>query len=119
MSLPANIRVNLAAPFPLIVKGSGPIAVAKNNGIWTISLNYLAFGKAQSVPDPANTYVANTPMKFNVATFDSFGNPCLSTFDSRADTNGASIVSREIPFSQVLAVEGTYEFDFLLTVAGA
>lgn len=56
MTLPANIRVNLAAPFPSIIKGSGPIAIAKRNGIWTVSLNFAGFGTAQSVPDPANTY---------------------------------------------------------------
>jgi hypothetical protein len=38
MALPANIRVNLSAPFPALVIGGGGIAVAKNNGVWTISL---------------------------------------------------------------------------------
>lgn len=57
MTVPANIRVNIGAPFPATVKGSGPISVAKKNGIWTVALNYLAFGQAQNVPDPSNTYV--------------------------------------------------------------
>jgi hypothetical protein len=57
MSLPANIRVNLAAPFPATVKGSGVVAVAKANGIWTVSLNFAAVALLQAVPDPANTYV--------------------------------------------------------------
>jgi hypothetical protein len=56
MTQPANIRVNLAAPFPATVKGSGVVAIAKANGIWTVSLNYAALGLAQSVPDPNNTY---------------------------------------------------------------
>jgi hypothetical protein len=56
MSLPANIRVNVGAPFPATVKGLGAIAVSKANGIWTIFLNYLGFGTAGTVPDPANTY---------------------------------------------------------------
>lgn len=56
MTLPANIRVNMAAPFPALVKGSGAIAIAKLNGIWTVSLNFNAIAKAQTVPDPANTY---------------------------------------------------------------
>jgi hypothetical protein len=38
MTLPANIRVNLTAPFPALVQGIGPISVAKANGIWTIGL---------------------------------------------------------------------------------
>lgn len=57
MTLPANIRINMSAPFPALVKGSGAIAIAKQNGIWTVSLNFAAFGQAPAVPDPANTYV--------------------------------------------------------------
>lgn len=57
MTLPANIRVNMGAPFPATVKGSGAVTVAKQNGIWTVALNYAAFGTSQTVPDPANTYV--------------------------------------------------------------
>lgn len=56
MSLPANIRVNMSAPFPATVRGSGTIGVSKRSGLWTIFLNYLGFGRAQNVPDPANTY---------------------------------------------------------------
>jgi hypothetical protein len=56
MTLPANIRVNMSAPFPATVKGSGAIGVSKVNGIWTIFLNYLGFGTAPAVADPANTY---------------------------------------------------------------
>jgi len=36
MVLPANIRVNVGAPFPTLVRGSGPISLLKVNGIWTI-----------------------------------------------------------------------------------
>lgn len=57
MNLPANIRVNLAAPFPSLVKGSGVVAVSKRNGIWTVALNFGALGLSQSVPDVTNTYV--------------------------------------------------------------
>lgn len=57
MTLPANIRINMSAPFPATVRGSGAIAIVKQSGIWTVSLNYKAFGLAQTVPDPANTYV--------------------------------------------------------------
>lgn len=57
MTLPANIRVNMSAPFPAMVRGSGVVAVTKANGIWTVSLNYAALGLSAAVPDPANTYV--------------------------------------------------------------
>jgi hypothetical protein len=56
MSLPANIRVNLSAPFPATVKGSGVVAVAKANGIWTVSLNFAALPLSAGVADPPNTY---------------------------------------------------------------
>src|SRR5579883_1283738 len=44
MTLPANIRVNVSAPFPALVKGSGLIAVGKSNGVWTVSFNALGLG---------------------------------------------------------------------------
>lgn len=56
MTLPANIRVNVGSPFPATVRGSGVVAVAKLNGIWTVSLNFAALGLSQGVADPANTY---------------------------------------------------------------
>jgi hypothetical protein len=56
MTLPANIRINMSAPFPATVKGGGVVAVAKANGIWTIELNFAALALLQVAPDPANTY---------------------------------------------------------------
>ena len=41
MSLPANIRVNVRAPFPTQVASTSFITVSKANGIWTIAPNYL------------------------------------------------------------------------------
>jgi len=43
MALPANIRVNVKAPFPALVYGTGPITVTKANGIWTIGYNPTPF----------------------------------------------------------------------------
>jgi len=57
MTLPANIRINTAAPFPAKVKGVGLIAISKSNGIWTVSINFGAVAKTPVVADPANTYV--------------------------------------------------------------
>ncbi len=45
MSLPANIRVNVRAPFPTRVQGSAFISVSKANGVWTISPNYLTLAQ--------------------------------------------------------------------------
>lgn len=57
MSIPANVRVNIGAPFPSLVKGNpqGLIAVQKANGIWTVSLNYGAYAPSPVVADPANS----------------------------------------------------------------
>lgn len=58
MTLPANIRVNIGAPFPETVKGSGVVGIQKVNGIWTILLNFGALLPAASaIADPANTVV--------------------------------------------------------------
>ena len=57
MTLPANIRVNIAAPFPAKVKGGGLITVNKTNGIWTIGINFAAVAKTPVVADPASTYM--------------------------------------------------------------
>jgi len=57
MTLPANIRVNIGAPFPSQVKGKGIVAVSKANGIWTVSLNFALLAQQQTAADPANTYV--------------------------------------------------------------
>lgn len=56
-SLPYNIRVNVAVPFPARVQGSGVVKIVKANGIWTISLDYTQLlPGVQNVPNPATTY---------------------------------------------------------------
>jgi hypothetical protein len=52
-NLPANIRVNAAFPFPSLVQGSGPITVAKNNGIWTIGSTEVGGGNVSNDTVPA------------------------------------------------------------------
>jgi hypothetical protein len=36
LSLPANVRINIGAPFPTIIQGSSFITMGKVNGAWTI-----------------------------------------------------------------------------------
>ena len=36
----AKIRTNVGAPFPALVKGSGPVTIAKALGIWTVGLSF-------------------------------------------------------------------------------
>lgn len=49
MTLPVSIRVNVRAPFPTQVKGAGFISVAKANGVWTITPNYLTIAPVVNV----------------------------------------------------------------------
>lgn len=56
MSFPANIRVNVQAPFPSIAKGSGGIGIQKIGGVWTVSLDFSTYINQLSVPDPTTTY---------------------------------------------------------------
>lgn len=60
MTLPANIRINTAVPFPALVQSNGPITISKNNGIWTIGFTITTFGS--QVP-----LVGNYPTDFLLA----------------------------------------------------
>jgi hypothetical protein len=52
MSTPANIRVNIGAPFPALVKGSSPVTIAKANGIWTVGFQIANLGAMPLGTDP-------------------------------------------------------------------
>lgn len=52
MTLPPNIRVNVGAPFPARVQGSGPIVITKSNGVWTFTFSVAAL--VAQTPPPAN-----------------------------------------------------------------
>ena len=49
MTLPANIRVNVRAPFPTQVRGAAFVGVQKANGVWTISPNYRQLAPAAGI----------------------------------------------------------------------
>lgn len=57
MGLPYNLRVNVNVPFPALVAGGPAIDVIKQNGIWTLSLDYGEFVPSPTIADPANSYV--------------------------------------------------------------
>jgi hypothetical protein len=52
MTLPANVRVNVAVPFPSLVTGSGPILLSKNQGIWTVSFTIAQLSQLSTGFDP-------------------------------------------------------------------
>lgn len=49
MTLPVSIRVNVRAPFPTQVKGSGFESISKANGVWTLGPNYLMLAPSLTV----------------------------------------------------------------------
>ena len=49
MTLPANIRVNVRAPFPTQVRGAAFVGVQKANGVWTIKPDYRLVAPASGV----------------------------------------------------------------------
>jgi hypothetical protein len=50
MTLPANIRVNVRAPFPTQVKGTAFLGIKKANGVWTITPDYRTLGQNITTP---------------------------------------------------------------------
>lgn len=56
-AIPANVRVNIGAPFPSLVKGSGLVAISKANGIWTVFLDFTRLAQVNAVADPLHSYV--------------------------------------------------------------
>lgn len=78
MTLPPSIRVNVGAPFPARVQGSGPIVITKLNGVWTFTFSVASL-------------VAQTPPPVKYPT------DFLIVYDSVANT------SFKMPISAVLA----------------
>lgn len=69
--MPANIRINVKAPFPALVEGSGAVAVSKSNGIWTIELDYESLAALLASADlPAALIAIYDPVtqQFNTVT---------------------------------------------------
>lgn len=52
-TIAANIRVNAQVPFPALVTGSGPVTIAKANGIWTLGLDINDLAPLPVGADPA------------------------------------------------------------------
>jgi hypothetical protein len=58
MTLPANIRVNIGAPFPSLVKSAAPATITKQNGIWTVGISYASLGVLPQGVDPTKVIIA-------------------------------------------------------------
>lgn len=57
MTLPQAVRVNGQFPFPATVKGSGPVLLAKANGVWTIGLTIVQLPGMPIGFNPAQNYL--------------------------------------------------------------
>lgn len=91
MTLPANIRVNTAVPFPALVLPSGPITISKNNGIWTIGFTITAFGT--QVPLVGN-YPTDFLMGWDAVNLTFFKVSITNLLSSIAITTGAARTQR-------------------------
>lgn len=49
---PTNIRVNLQAPFPSLIKTASFIVVSKLKGVWTVAIDYTKLSKIANIADP-------------------------------------------------------------------
>jgi hypothetical protein len=41
----SNVRTAVQVPFPAYVRGSGPVTVAKQNGVWTVGFSVAIFSQ--------------------------------------------------------------------------
>lgn len=57
MSTAANVRVNIGAPFPALVKASAPATIKKQNGIWTVGLSFSGLGQLPIGVSPTQVQV--------------------------------------------------------------
>lgn len=57
MTQPANVRVNIAAPFPSLVKGVGFLVISKIKGIWTLEPAYQKLAQIFAFADPTTKLV--------------------------------------------------------------
>jgi hypothetical protein len=93
MTLPASIRINVTAPFPALVVGTGPITLEKANGIWSVGfsidrLAYVVPAPAALASDFLIAYdsAARTFFKLTLADVAAAANVSTPSYDSAAGT---------------------------------
>lgn len=110
MTLPANIRVNIGAPFPATVKASAPLFVQKLNGIFTIGLSFNIL--ASQIP-PVQKFATDYILIYDSITNSFFKAP-LSVFAARPQrlvtvnpvviTTNDEILNLNLPASGIIAL---------------
>lgn len=99
MTLPANIRVNTAVPFPALVQSNGPITISKNNGIWTIGFTITTFGA--QVPLVGN-YPTDFLMGYDTVNKTFFSVSITSLIASLAITTGSARLQRSVTATPIV-----------------
>lgn len=74
MTLPANIRVNISAPFPARVTAAGMVQITKSNGVWNVSISYEGLQ-----PLPLSSPLSGVIVAVYDATTEAFWQVGLST----------------------------------------
>jgi hypothetical protein len=105
--MPANIRVNIGAPFPAAVKSTVGVGIARKNGTWSIGLAYPQMG-------------IQTPPVTN------YGNDFVAVYDSVAQTYflvpltlvGGSVAQRSITSAPAALLPTDQILHLNLTAAG-
>lgn len=115
MTMPANIRVATSVPFPALVKGGGPVAVSKANGVWTVSLNFKSLlpGVA-AVPNPASTYVLSWDSLTNTFYLIQFANAVQTSKVIKTLVNPGPYAA--LPTDDVLIVKQAVGAPFTINV---
>jgi hypothetical protein len=70
MTVPENVRINLSAPFPTQVQGSGPVTISKQLGVWTVGFSTTKLGALSLNLDPTTitflVYSSGTGTFYNI-----------------------------------------------------
>jgi hypothetical protein len=103
MTLPANIRVNASVPFPALVMGSGPVTIAKANGIWTIGFTISAFG---SIVPPVPNYPTDFLMGYDSLTGSFFKVSITNLISSLNIMSGAARAQRTTTLTPITVAGG-------------
>lgn len=99
MTLPANIRVNTQANFPAMVYGTGPIAIGKANGIWTVGFSIGLLGT--QVP-PAPDYPIDYLVVWNSSLNTHFRMSITNLLSTIAITTGAARTQRTTTITPIV-----------------
>jgi hypothetical protein len=79
MVAPANVRVNVQVPFPAMVTGSGPITIAKVNGVWQVGFSLTVFQQIFSVQARTQRSVTASPVGVQTTPPDGIINVNIAT----------------------------------------